>query len=124
MEEKIILKRPPKSGFLAGLLSCIFPGLGSLYNRQVTKGLMFMVIFAGLVTMQASVEVQPFAALVLAGFAMWYATVGDKLVRAEKSALETGQKQVDHVKDAMGDLNKKTEQAAEEAGRLLKGDGR
>ena len=69
MEEKIILKRPPKSGFLAGLLS-IFPGLGSLYNRQVSKGLIFIVIFAGLVTLQTTGEGQPFAGLLLAGF--WF----------------------------------------------------
>ncbi len=81
MEEKIILKRPPKSGFLAGLLSCIFPGLGSLYNRQVTKGVMFMVIFAGLVTLQTSGEGQPFAALLLAGF--WFYQLIDAVMTAK-----------------------------------------
>ncbi|MCJ7582930.1 MAG: DUF5668 domain-containing protein [Candidatus Aminicenantes bacterium] len=81
MEEKIILKRPPKSGFLAGLLSFIFPGLGSLYNRQVTKGLMFMVIFAGLVTLQTSGEGQPFAALLLAGF--WFYQLIDAVMTAK-----------------------------------------
>ncbi len=70
MEEKIILKRPPKSGFLAGLLSCIFPGLGTLYNRQVMKGVMFMIVFAGLVTLQTTDDGQPFTALLLAGF--WF----------------------------------------------------
>lgn len=81
MEEKIILKRPPKSGFLAGLLSFIFPGLGSLYNRQVTKGVMFMVIFAGLVTLQTSGEGQPFAALLLAGF--WFYQLIDAVMTAK-----------------------------------------
>ena len=81
MEEKVILKRPPKSGFLAGLLSFIFPGLGSLYNRQVTKGLMFMVIFAGLVTLQTSGEGQPFAALLLAGF--WFYQLIDAVMTAK-----------------------------------------
>lgn len=81
MEEKIILKRPPKSGFLAGLLSFIFPGLGSLYNRQVTKGVMFMLIFAGLVTLQTSGEGQPFAALLLAGF--WFYQLIDAVMTAK-----------------------------------------
>ena len=81
MEEKIILKRPPKSGFLAGLLSCIFPGLGALYNRQVMKGMMFMVIFAGLVTLQTSGEGQPFAALLLAGF--WFYQLIDAVMTAK-----------------------------------------
>ena len=81
MEEKIVLKRPPKSGFLAGLLSFIFPGLGSLYNRQVTKGLMFMVIFAGLVTLQTSGEGQPFAGLLLAGF--WFYQLIDAVMTAK-----------------------------------------
>ena len=81
MEEKVILKRPPKSGFLAGLLSFIFPGLGTLYNRQVMKGVMFMVIFAGLVTLQTSGEGQPFAALLLAGF--WFYQLIDAVMTAK-----------------------------------------
>ncbi len=81
MEEKIILKRPPKSGFLAGLLSCIFPGLGTLYNRQVMKGVMFMVIFAGLVTLQTTDEGQPFSALLLAGF--WFYQLIDAVMTAK-----------------------------------------
>ena len=81
MEEKIILKRPPKSGFLAGLLSCIFPGLGTLYNRQVMKGVMFMIIFAGLVTLQTSEEGQPFTALLLAGF--WFYQLIDAVMTAK-----------------------------------------
>ncbi len=81
MEEKIILKRPTKSGFLAGLLSCIFPGLGTLYNRQVMKGVMFMVIFAGLVTLQTTDEGQPFSALLLAGF--WFYQLIDAVMTAK-----------------------------------------
>ena len=81
MEEKVILKRPPKSGFLAGLLSFIFPGLGTLYNRQVMKGLMFMIIFAGLVTLQTTGEGQPFAALLLAGF--WFYQLIDAVMTAK-----------------------------------------
>lgn len=81
MEEKIILKRPPKSGFLAGLLSFIFPGLGTLYNRQLSKGLMFMVIFAGLVTLQTADKGQPFTALLLAGF--WFYQLIDAVQTAK-----------------------------------------
>ena len=81
MEEKVILKRPPKSGFLAGLLSFIFPGLGTLYNRQVMKGVMFMVIFAGLVTLQTTDEGQPFSALLLAGF--WFYQLIDAVMTAK-----------------------------------------
>jgi len=81
MEEKIILKRPPKSGFLAGLLSFIFPGLGTLYNRQVMKGVMYMIIFAGLVTLQTTGEGQPFAGLLLAGF--WFYQLIDAVMTAK-----------------------------------------
>lgn len=81
MEEKVIVKRPPKSTFLAGLLSFIFPGLGTLYNRQVMKGLIFMLIFAGLVTLQTSGEGQPFAGLLLAGF--WFYQLIDAVMTAK-----------------------------------------
>ncbi|MGD2246577.1 MAG: DUF5668 domain-containing protein [Candidatus Aminicenantes bacterium] len=82
MEEKVVLKRPPKSPFLAGLLSFIFPGVGTLYCRQVMKGLLFMVIFAGLVTLQTyDGEGQPFAALLLAGF--WFYQLIDAVMTAK-----------------------------------------
>ncbi len=81
MEEKVILKRPPKSGFLAGLLSFIFPGLGTLYCRQVMKGVLFIVIFAGLVTLQTTGEGQPFAGLLLAGF--WFYQLIDAVMTAK-----------------------------------------
>ncbi len=68
MEEKIVVKKPPKSPALAGVLSGIFPGIGAIYNRQILKGFIFIIIFAGLITMQQQVEVQPFVALLLAGF--------------------------------------------------------
>jgi Ca2+/Na+ antiporter len=68
MEERIIVKKPPKSTFGAGVLSAIFPGTGLLYCNQVMKGLLYMLIFAGLVTMQGHERVQPFVALILAGF--------------------------------------------------------
>ena len=68
MEERIVVKRPPKSPFGAGVLSFFFPGTGLLYCNQVMKGLLYMLIFAGLVTMQAHAGGQPFSALILAGF--------------------------------------------------------
>jgi len=69
MEEKVIVKRPPKSPFLAGVLAFFFPfGAGQLYNMQYRKALVFFFIFAGLVTMQTTGEGQPFLGLTLAGF--------------------------------------------------------
>ena len=68
MEEKIVVKKPPKSPALAGVLSGIFPGIGAIYNRHILKGFIFIIIFAGLITMQQQGEVQPFVALLLAGF--------------------------------------------------------
>lgn len=68
MEEKVVVKNPPKSPALAGVLSFFFPGTGALYNRQILKGLMFIIIFAGLVTMQTTGEGQPFLGIILAGF--------------------------------------------------------
>lgn len=68
MEEKIVVKRPPKSSALAAVLSIFFPGTGALYNRQILKGMMFIIIFAGLVTMQTTGEGQPFLGIILGGF--------------------------------------------------------
>lgn len=67
MEEKRIYKRPPKSPALAGFLS-FFPGIGQIYNRQINKGFLFILIFAGLVTIQENEVGQPFFGLILAGF--------------------------------------------------------
>jgi len=67
MEEKIIVKRPPKSPALAGILS-FFPGIGQIYNRQINKGFLFILIFAGLVTIQENGSGQPFFGLILSGF--------------------------------------------------------
>jgi len=70
MEEKIVVKRPPKSPFLAGVLAFFFPfGAGQLYNNQYRKALVFFFIFAGLVTLNAHGDAsQPFLGLTLAGF--------------------------------------------------------
>lgn len=81
MEERIIVKRPPKSPFLAGLLSFIFPGTGSLYNAQIAKGLIFIVAFALLVTWQTTGDNQPFAGLILAGF--WFYQLIDAIMTAK-----------------------------------------
>jgi len=69
MEEKIVVKRPPKSPGLAGVLSFFFPfGVGPLYNGQYSKALVYFLIFSGLVTLQTSGQGQPFLGLCLAGF--------------------------------------------------------
>lgn len=72
MEEKIIIKRPPKSPGLAGVLAFFFPfGTGALYNNQVQKALIFFISFAGLVTLQTSGRGQPFLGLTLFGFLIY-----------------------------------------------------
>lgn len=70
MEEKVVVKKPPKSSFLAGLLAFFFPfGAGQLYNNQYRKALVFFFVFAGLVTLNSQGEAgQPFLGLMLAGF--------------------------------------------------------
>ena len=70
MEEKIIIqKRPPKSPAAAGILAGLFPfGIGAMYNGLYLKGIIYLFIFAGLVTMQGHGKGQPFFGLVLAGF--------------------------------------------------------
>jgi TM2 domain-containing membrane protein YozV len=68
MEERIIIQqKPPKSPVLAAILSVIFPGTGALYNGQIGKGILYIILFAGLITMQDHGG-QPFVALLLAGF--------------------------------------------------------
>jgi hypothetical protein len=67
MTEKIIIeKKPYKSPALAGILSGL-PGLGAIYNGQYTKGFLFILIFAGLISMSDHAR-GPFAGLLLAGF--------------------------------------------------------
>ncbi|MDH4197758.1 MAG: DUF5668 domain-containing protein [Candidatus Aminicenantes bacterium] len=68
MEERIVIQqKPPKSTVLAAILAVIFPGTGALYNGQIGKGILYIVLFAGLITMQDHGG-QPFVALLLAGF--------------------------------------------------------
>jgi hypothetical protein len=83
MEEKIIIKKPPKSPTLAGLLAGFIPfGTGALYNGQIRKAIVFFFIFTGLITMQPSEAGQPFLGLLLAGF--WIYQIFDA-VRTAKS---------------------------------------
>ncbi|MFB0564607.1 MAG: LiaI-LiaF-like domain-containing protein [Candidatus Aminicenantaceae bacterium] len=69
MEEKVIVhKRPPKSPGLAGVISFFFPSFGALYNGQILKWIVYLIIFAVLITMQEHGEIQPFFGLILAAF--------------------------------------------------------
>ena len=69
VQEKLVLPRPRKSPILAFLLSFFFPfGAGPFYNGEVVKGFIYLVIFAGLCTMQQHSEAQPFAGIVLGAF--------------------------------------------------------
>ena len=69
MDEKVIIQqKPPKSPAVAAILSVIFPGAGALYNGLITKGILYILIFAGLVSIQDGPGGQPFKALILAGF--------------------------------------------------------
>jgi TM2 domain-containing membrane protein YozV len=70
MTDKIIIqKRPPKSPAAAGILSGFFPGAGTLYNGQVEKAILYIVIFAGLVTFQTrAFTPQPFSGIILGCF--------------------------------------------------------
>jgi hypothetical protein len=68
MEEKIILKRPPKSPALAGILSFFFPGTGALYNGQPLKFLVVLLGAAIMITMLAQEEGSaPFLGIMLGG---------------------------------------------------------
>lgn len=67
-ENNTIQRRPQKSPALAGVLAIIFPGAGTLYNGQIGKAILYMIAFAGLVTLQTHGGGQPFKALMLAAF--------------------------------------------------------
>jgi hypothetical protein len=67
MTDNVTYKKPPKSPVAAGILSGFFPGVGQLYNGEYLKGILFLIIFAGLISLQPHGG-QPFPALILAGF--------------------------------------------------------
>ncbi|KAB1197155.1 MULTISPECIES: zinc ribbon domain-containing protein [Haloferax] len=68
--------------FVAALLSAVFPGLGQIYNRELERGLVFIVatVFAA------------FSTLVFVGFllfpAVWLFAIYDAYTRAELRAAE------------------------------------
>jgi hypothetical protein len=69
MDEKVVIQqRPVKSPAAAAILSAIFPGAGALYNGLIAKGVLYILIFAGLISIQDGPGGQPFKALILAGF--------------------------------------------------------
>jgi TM2 domain-containing membrane protein YozV len=69
VQEKIVVPKPRKSPILAFLLSFFFPfGVGPFYNGEAVKGFIYLIIFAGLVTMQQHTAAQPFAGIVLGAF--------------------------------------------------------
>jgi len=69
VQEKIVVPKPRKSPILAFLLSFFFPfGVGPFYNGEVIKAIIYLVVFAGLVTMQEHGDAQPFAGILLGAF--------------------------------------------------------
>jgi len=69
MEEKIVVKRPPKSPFLAGVLAFFLPTTGALYNGQTKKFFFYLAIGAVVITTLAhEVGSAPFLGIFLAGF--------------------------------------------------------
>lgn len=60
-------RRYPKSPVAAGILSGIFPGAGQMYNGQFAKGVLFLIVFAGMISMMPHGP-HPFLPLVFAGF--------------------------------------------------------
>ncbi|MGB7296251.1 MAG: DUF5668 domain-containing protein [Candidatus Aminicenantales bacterium] len=69
VQEKVVLPKPRKSPVLAFLLSFFFPfGVGPFYNGELVKALIYLVVFAGLVTMQPQGGAQPFAGILMGAF--------------------------------------------------------
>ncbi|MFQ6083979.1 MAG: LiaI-LiaF-like domain-containing protein [Candidatus Aminicenantia bacterium] len=83
MEEKKISQTPvPKSPGLAAFLAAIFTPLGALYNGQYLKFIVFLLVFAGLISLNARGEAQPMAGLLLAGF--WFFAIFEAYHTAKK----------------------------------------
>ncbi|HUU52304.1 MAG: DUF5668 domain-containing protein [Candidatus Aminicenantaceae bacterium] len=98
MEEKVIVKRPPKSPLLAGILSFFFPGTGALYNGQPLKFLAVLLGAAIMITMLAQEEGSaPFLGIMLGG--LYFYQFIDAIVTASainRQALSGGE--VDEIK--------------------------
>ncbi len=97
MEEKVVVKRLPKSPVLAGFLS-LFPGLGAIYNGQVYKGFLFIIIFAGLITLQERAEIQPFIGLLLPAFVI-YAIIEAVQTANRINLRSAGKEEVEEIKE-------------------------
>jgi len=69
-EKETNQKKAPKSPVLAGFLGLI-PGVGAIYNGQILKGIIFIFIYAGLISMQEHSAIQPLAAFALTGFIIY-----------------------------------------------------
>ncbi len=90
MEEKVVVKRPPKSPFLAGLLAFFVPGTGAFYNGQMLKGFVYVIITAGLITLQTTGEGQPFLGIILGGFYIYQIIESVQIASAiNRKALKT-----------------------------------
>jgi TM2 domain-containing membrane protein YozV len=69
VQEKVVVPKPRKSPALAGFLSAVFPfGVGAFYNGETLKGLIYLVVLGGLISLQHHGGSQPFAGILLAGF--------------------------------------------------------
>jgi hypothetical protein len=89
MEEKIKIepKKITKSPALAAILSFL-PGVGSMYNGLFLKGIIQLIIFAGLVEAQSRGGGQPFLGILLAGY-IFYA-IFDAVHDAQKINARAG----------------------------------
>ncbi len=102
MEEKIVVKRPPKSPFLAGVLAFFFPfGAGQLYNNQYRKALVFFFVCAGLITtLSTTGEGEVFLSLTLGGF--YFYQLFDAVQtsgRINRRILQEGEEEVAEVEE-------------------------
>jgi TM2 domain-containing membrane protein YozV len=107
MEDKVVVKTPPKSPAAAGILSGIFPGTGFLYLGQYLKGLVYILVFAGLVTMQGSGRMQPFLGLCLAGFYIFQiidAIQAAKIVNRKAVAASSDAAELTPAEELSGDI--------------------
>jgi len=50
-------RRNPKSPWMAGILSAIFPGLGQVYNEQIVKGILIVFMLIGSFVMMVIIRV-------------------------------------------------------------------